>query len=147
MNIPPLRGLHHVKFPVYDLERSMRFYEMLFRAERIPALDHKLPDGSVYAHIMEVPELGTRIELRLNPAQADQQREFDPVTIAVDDRPALEAWGKRLDELRIDHSPIIVSIQAWLLVFHDPDRRRLRFYTLESHGPEVKPEPDSPWVK
>ena len=124
----------------------MHFYEELFRAERIPALDHKHPDGSIYAHILEVPGLGTRIELRLNATQADQQREFDPVTIAVDDRQALEEWSKRLDELQIDHSGTIVSIEAWLLVFHDPDQRRLRFYTLESHGPEVRPEPDNPWV-
>ena len=144
---PPLRGIHHVKFAVSELKRSLQFYQQVFNAKRDPALDHKHEDGSLYAHILDIPDLGTRIELRLNPEEAKKQKGFDPLTIAVDDRPALEAWGKYLDKINIEHSPVITAIQAWLIVFDDPDGRRLRLYTLSKHGPELKPDEDSPWLQ
>jgi catechol 2,3-dioxygenase-like lactoylglutathione lyase family enzyme len=145
--LPPLRGIHHVKFAVSELDRSLHFYRQVFNAERNPAFDHKHKDGSVYAYILDVPNLGARLELRLNPEEANKQTGFDPLTIAVDDRPALDAWGEFLDELKIEHSPIITAIQAWLIVFNDPDGRRLRLYTLNTHGPELKNDEDSPWLK
>ena len=146
-NTPPLRGIHNVKFAVSELDRSLQFYQQVFNAERNPAFDHKHEDGSVYAYILDVPNLGSRLELRLNPEEAHKQKGFDPITIAVDDRTALEAWGKYLDELKIEHSPVITAIQAWLIVFNDPDGRRLRFYTLSKHGSELKPDENSPWLQ
>ena len=71
---PALAGIHHIKLPVSDLARSLSFYEALLGAERIPALDHKHDDGSVYAYICDVPGLGTKLELRLNPKHAEAQR-------------------------------------------------------------------------
>ena len=144
---PPLRSIHHVKFAVSDLERSLNFYQQVLSAERNPAFDHKHEDGSVYAYILDVPNLGTRLELRLSPEEAEKQKGFDPLTIAVDDHSTLDAWGEYLDTLNIEHSPVITAIQAWLIVFDDPDGRRLRFYTLSKHGPELKPDEDSPWLK
>ncbi len=147
MNKPPLKGVHHVKFPVHDLDRSEEFYTKVFDAKRIKAWDHKHSDGSCYAYILDVPDLGTKVELRLSPQEADKQKGFDPLTIAVEDRPALEAWGKHLDSLHIERSPVLTAIQAWLIVFDDPDGRRLRLYTLATHGPELKPDENSPWLK
>jgi catechol 2,3-dioxygenase-like lactoylglutathione lyase family enzyme len=147
MSIPAIQGVHHVKFPVADLGRSLAFYERVFGAERIPAADHVHPDGTRYAMILEVPGLGAKLELRLNPTQAIRQRLFDPITIAVADRAALRAWMDHLDGLGIEHSPPIAGIQAWLVVFRDPDERSLRLYTLETHRPDVPPDEDSPWLK
>lgn len=147
MHPPRLKGIHHVKFPVSDLDRSLRFYEQVFGAKRQAVSDHKHEDGSLYAYILDVPDLGTRLELRLSPEEAGKQKGFDPLTIAVDDRTALDAWGKHLDELQIEHSPVLTAIQAWLMVFDDPDGRRLRLYTLSIHGAELKPDEDSPWLK
>lgn len=144
--LPELKGIHHIKFPVSDLDKSLEFYTKLFGASRIPAFDHKHDDGSVYAYICDVPGLGTKLELRLNPDHAEKQRRFDPITLAVADRAALAQWVRRLDDLHIEHSAEIVAIQAWLVTFDDPDQHRLRLYTLETHGAELRPDVDNPWL-
>ena len=144
--LPALHGVHHLKFPVTDLDRSRAFYERALGGRRVAEWDHVHKDGTRYAMILEVPGLGTKLELRLDPAQAGAQRGFDPVTIAVQDRAALTAWIGYLDGVGIEHSPVLSAIQAWLVVFVDPDGRRLRLYTLETHGPELPPDEDSPWI-
>ena len=146
MTRPGLHGIHHIKFAVSDLDRSLAFYERALGARRVAAWDHRHADGTRYAVILEVPDLGTHLELRLDPEQAVRQRGFDPITIAVRDRGALEEWADYLDATAIEHSPILAAIQAWLVVFTDPDGRRLRLYTLETHGPEIPADEHSPWV-
>ena len=143
-----LAGVHHFKLPVTDLGRSLKFYGDLLGAEPIPELEHRHKDsGELYAHICEVPGLGTKLELRLNAEQAEKQRKFDFVTIGVTDRAMLHRWTDRLDKLAIKHSGVIVAIQAWLVAFDDPDQHRLRFYTLEKHGPELSPDEGNEWLK
>jgi len=44
------------------------------------------------------------------------------------------------------NSPILDAMRGWLIVIQDPDGNRIRLYTLESHGPEVKPATDSRWL-
>ncbi|WP_267427104.1 VOC family protein [Methylobacterium sp. GC_Met_2] len=143
---PALHGIHHLKFPVVDLDRSLAFYERALGAVRVEAWDHRQADGSLYAVILDVPGLGTHLELRLNPDQAERQSGFDPVTLAVRDRSALVDWTAHLDSEGIERSPVLISIQAWLVVFADPDGRRLRLYTQETHGPELAPDETSPWI-
>ncbi len=147
MTTPPLKGIHHVKFAVSDLNRSLTFYEEVFHARRIMEWDHKHTNGSLYAHILDIPGLGTYVELRLNAEHAEKHRLFNTLTIAVEDRTALEQWENMLDTLNVPHSPILVALQAWLLVIEDPDQNRLRLYTLEMHGPEIKPDEHSVWLQ
>ncbi len=117
MNLPPLRGIHHIKCSVSDLDRSETFYTIVFDAKRIQAWDHKHADGSCYGYILEVPGLGTRLELRLNPEQVEKDRGLDQLTIAVADRPALDAWAKHLDAAGVQRSPVLTAIQGWVLGF------------------------------
>ena len=145
---PDIQGIHHVKLAVTDLDRSLRFYETFLGAERIPEADHhKDEDGSLYGYILKVPGLGTMLELRLNAEQAEKHRFFDQFTVAVKDREALQRWAEFLKANQLPHSPIITSIQAWLIVVEDPDQNRWRLYTLETHGQELKPEEDNPWLQ
>jgi hypothetical protein len=116
--LPSLQGIHHLKVPVSDLDASLTF-----------------------------PGLGTALELRLDPERAERHRLFDPVTIAVSDRATLGAWDEYLTAKAILHSEVITAIAAWLIVVQDPDGNRLRLYTLETHGPELKPDEDNPWIR
>ena len=148
MDKPDLEGIHHIKFAVAELARSLKFYEDALGAKRIPAADHfREDDGSLYAYILDVPGLGAGLELRLNPEQAKKHYLFDPVTIAVEDRKALDQWSAYLAAKEIKHSPVIAAIQAWLIVLQDPDGNRLRLYTLEKHGPELKADEDNVWLR
>ena len=144
---PTIAGIHHLKFPVADIGRSTAFYAAVFGAARIEALDHVRPDGTLFAVLLDVPGLGTLLELRLDAAAAGAQAGFDPVTCTVATRADLVMWHAHLEALGVSHSPVLVGVAGWLLAFADPDARRLRLYTLETHGPELAPSWDDPWVK
>jgi len=144
---PKIGGIHHLKLPVTDLERSARWYSEVLGAQRLTELDHHRPDGALFAVILDVPNLGTKLELRLDPATADALGEYDFVTLAVEDRAALDQWIEHLDGLGVRHSPPVVALAGWLLVVPDPDGLRLRLYTTEPHGLDLSHvEFDSPWI-
>ncbi|MEU9005481.1 antibiotic biosynthesis monooxygenase [Streptomyces sp. NPDC048551] len=140
-------GIHHVKLPVTDLERSARWYGAVLGARRLTELDHRRPDGTLFAVILDVPGLGTRLELRLDPSTSTALEGYDFLTLAVEDRSALDRWITHLDALDILHSPPVVALAGWLLVVPDPDGQRLRFYTTTHHGLDAsRVEYDSPWL-
>ena len=143
---PHFLGIHHLKFAVSDLDRSLSFYTRILGASRLPKLDHVNAGGQLYAIIMEVPGLGTPLELRLNAEHAAKQKGFDPVTLNVEGRADLQSWVQHLDAERVAHSPILTALVGWLVAFEDPDGRRIRFYTKERHGPELTPSTDARWL-
>ncbi|MFF3979772.1 VOC family protein [Streptomyces sp. NPDC001571] len=140
-------GIHHLKLPVTDLERSARWYGKVLGAHRLTELDHRRPDGTLFAVILDVPGLGTRLELRLDPDTATALDGYDFLTLAVNDRTALDRWTAHLDALDVPHSPPVVALVGWLLVVPDPDGLRLRLYTAAPHGLDpARIEYDSPWL-
>lgn len=44
-------GLHHVKFPVTDLDASLKWYEKVLKAKREPRFDYLDSDGNRFAVI------------------------------------------------------------------------------------------------
>ena len=144
--VPVVLGIHHLKFVVADIEKSTAFYEAAFGAKRISALDHRRPDGVLFGVILSIPGLGTELELRLDPAAAQSQKGQDPLTMTVAGLADLERWEAYWQAKGLPHSPVLVGLVGWLLVVEDPDRRRLRLYTKQTHGPELKPSWDSPWI-
>jgi catechol 2,3-dioxygenase-like lactoylglutathione lyase family enzyme len=126
-----LVGIHHVKFPVTDLARSRAWYEELFGLT--PEMEFPDDDGVVRGVAYE-PTAGVAIALRENPAAARGIAGFDPVSFAIADRAAADAWVARLDERGIEHSPVIDATVGWLVVFHDPDGTELHLYSVERHG-------------
>ncbi|MEU3838432.1 VOC family protein [Streptomyces sp. NPDC028635] len=133
MTEPLLAGIHHVKIPVTDLDRSIAFYSRVFGFT--VEIEFPESDGVVRGVAGRVPGLGeTLLALRINPAAAEGCAGFDPVSFAVKGRADVEAWAARLDALDIAHSPVIEASIGWLLVFSDPDGLQLHLYSWAAHG-------------
>ena len=133
MSAATLKGVFGVKFPVSDLARSRAWYARVFGWEA----DYEFPDEDgivrgASGHLAGVT--GTFLALRENPPAARGVAGADLINLLVEDRSSLEAWVARLDELGIDHSPLIDATIGWLLVLHDPDGIELHLYTSERHG-------------
>jgi catechol 2,3-dioxygenase-like lactoylglutathione lyase family enzyme len=143
---PNIVGIHHLKIPVSDLDKSRIFYEKALGATRKEALDHRHASGELFAYIMDVPNLGTELELRLNAGAAQAMRGFDPVTLAVKGRSDLDEWIAHLSANEVRNSGMMVGYIGWLVAFEDPDGIRIRLYSLESHGPEVTPSTNPDWL-
>lgn len=133
MSGPVLRGIFAVKLPVRDLARSQEWYERVFGFE----LEMEFPDddGVVRGVAGRLPGVaGTAFALRESPDHARGIAGFNLVNLAVDDKASVEAWAARLDDLGIEHSPVIDATVGWILVLHDPDGIELHLYTRERHG-------------
>jgi hypothetical protein len=93
----------------------------------------------LYAVVTHVPGVNGDIELRHNPRRAAAMRGWDELSLAVKDNNSLREWIKFLDENKVKHSDILPSLGGYLVVFEDPDGRRIRLNsTNDRHGPEVK---------
>ncbi|MDX6393596.1 MAG: hypothetical protein QOJ73_4659, partial [Streptosporangiaceae bacterium] len=57
METPEVAGLHHIQFPVSDLDASIAWFERVLGARHHPAFDHHDADEVRYAVILEVPGL------------------------------------------------------------------------------------------
>jgi len=147
MSTPSHNGIHHIKLPVTDLERSTEWYSTVLGARRLTQLDHRRPGGTLFAVILDVPGIAGKVELRLDPATAKSLSGYDFLTLTVANKSTMDEWVTRLDGLGVRHSPLIVALVGWLLVVPDPDGLRLRFYTTEPHGLGTDAvEFDSPWL-
>ncbi len=146
MTQPAFAGIHHLKFNVADLGRSLAFYEAAFGAQRVVGHDHRKPTGELFAYILKLDGLGTFLELRLNPEAAQRERGSDPITLSVEKRADLDIWRAHFETIGAKHSPILTGLVGWLLAVEDPDGRRVRLYTLETHGPELPYSVDPNWL-
>ena len=62
---PPIAGIHHIKFPVSNIDASLKWYTTVMSASHIRHLDHYTSSGKRYAAVLSLPALGeTKIELR-----------------------------------------------------------------------------------
>ncbi|WP_019057825.1 VOC family protein [Streptomyces prunicolor] len=131
--MPELAGIHHVKMPVTDLDRSRDWYGRVLGFK--VTYEFQDADGVVRGVAGEVPGLGdSMVCLRVNSQAAQGCQGFDPVSFAVPDRADIEAWAAHLDTLGIPHSPVIEASIGWLLVFNDPDGLDLHLYSWAAHG-------------
>ncbi|MFC4017325.1 VOC family protein [Micromonospora sp. GCM10011542] len=94
---PVLRGIHHLKLPVSDLEASLAWWQRAVDAERLDALDHRDVDGELFAVELRIPGVDVQVELRLNPERAPDLRNFDPITFLIGSQQDAADLARRLD--------------------------------------------------
>ena len=152
MNAPALAGMHHYKIPVADLDASLAWYERVFDAKHLEAIDHTDSAGIRYAVILDVPGLPFPVELRWAPTAARALRQCDLLSLAVDTDDQLEQWSHHLDSLHVEHSPVLQGAGGSLIVLADPDGKYVRLMGVAAGGPETlsaqvkNVDPEGPWL-
>lgn len=129
--MPTLTGLRFVKLPVTDLARSRSWWSEVFGWS--PTMEFPDAEGvvrGVAGVFRDFDEPG--LSLRETP-DAHTMPGLE-LMLGVADRAAVEAWGIRLDELGVAHSPVIDATVGWLMVLNDPDGHELHLYSDERHS-------------
>jgi glyoxylase I family protein len=132
--MPDFPPLAHVALTVRDLSVSVPWYEELLDAK--PVLDEDTdPD---FHHTVYLIGNGNLLGLHQHgtPAPDENFSEFrvglDHVSFGCADRAELERWGRRLDELGIEHQGIKDASYGSGVSFRDPDGIALEFFAPPS---------------
>ncbi|WP_214323823.1 VOC family protein [Nonomuraea sediminis] len=129
-DIPRLDGVHHLKLPVADLQRSLEWYRSRFGYQiDLEFVEQGVLKGYALAH----PAGGPMLSLRLDPDRAAAAAGFDYFSIGVPDKQAIEELAARLTGLGDTHAGVHRATIGWILPYlHDPDGHEVRFYTTET---------------
>jgi catechol 2,3-dioxygenase-like lactoylglutathione lyase family enzyme len=134
---PQLDGVHHLKLPVSDLNRSRAWYESRLGYQ---AGTEFVENGTVTGVVMVHPNGGPDFGLRLDPERAARAAGFDYFSIGVPTKEALDALAGRLTALGEAHAGVHFATIGWILPgAHDPDGHEVRFYTTQSHTDRADP--------
>jgi catechol 2,3-dioxygenase-like lactoylglutathione lyase family enzyme len=128
---PALDGVHHVKLPVGDLERSRSWY-----ASRLGyvTLIEFTKRGRTTGITMRHPNGGPLIGFVLNPDLAARASGFDYFSIGVRNKADLEELAERLAGFGEENAGVHFATIGWILPgTHDPDGHEVRFYTTDHH--------------
>jgi catechol 2,3-dioxygenase-like lactoylglutathione lyase family enzyme len=131
--IPTLAGVHHLKLPVTDLQRSIAWYERTLGYQ--PVVEF-VEQGKLMGVGLAHPDGGPMMTLRLDPERARAAAGFDYFSIGVPDKQSIEALADRLNLLGERHAGVHFASIGWILPeVHDPDGHEVRFYTIAEHTP------------
>lgn len=127
--VPALAGVHHLKLPVRDLQRSIDWYvSRIGYAEGMEFIEDDRLVGVALTH----PNGGPMLALRLDPARAEAAAGFDYFSIGVAGRAAIDALAVSLTELAEPHGGVEQGSAGWVLTgLHDPDGHEVRFYAAD----------------
>jgi catechol 2,3-dioxygenase-like lactoylglutathione lyase family enzyme len=131
VDVPSLDGIHHVKLPVADLDRTAEWYSSrLGYRPLIRFTKHGSDTGLVMSH----PDGGPMLSFVHDPDRAARVAGFDYFSIGVRDRATLEAISTRLAAFGDANAGIHFATIGWILPdTHDPDGHEVRFYTNDHH--------------
>jgi catechol 2,3-dioxygenase-like lactoylglutathione lyase family enzyme len=136
-NSPALAGVHHLKLPVTDLDRSREWYlSRLGYQVQIEFVEQGRRMGYALSH----PNGGPALGLRLDPERARAAAGFDYFAIGVPDKDAIDELAARLTSFGEQHAGVHWATIGWILPeLHDPDGHEVRFYTVQQHR-ELDPD-------
>ena len=120
-------GLHHVKLPVSEVERSAGWYS---RAFGFTLAWEVREDGVLRGAALRHPESGLRLALRHDPERAAALAGFDALCLAVGTRSDLDTVLARLDEGGISHGAPFAGRGGDAVDVPDPDGHLVRLHTL-----------------
>jgi len=132
-------GIHHLKLPVSDLALSREWYERVLGY----TVDREFPDddGVVRGVGGGLPGAGVPVALRQNGEAAAGIAGFDPVSFAIADRAAAEAWVAHFDALGERHSEIRRASRGWVVDVYDPDGLTVRLYSAGDDAEDLTNQP------
>jgi catechol 2,3-dioxygenase-like lactoylglutathione lyase family enzyme len=131
---PALDGIHHLKLPVRDLDRSQAWYQERFGYE---VLIDFVEEGVRMGVSMQHPNGGPDLALRRDPARAEAAAGFDYFAIGVPGKEAIDALAAKLDGHGDPHDGVHRTPVGWVLLgLKDPDGHDVRFYTVPLELPE-----------
>lgn len=141
------KGVHHLKLPVHSLKQTREFYTTVFPFTHLPQFDHFTPQHKLFAQIFIHEPTKLLVEVRYDPARADAQKGWDPITWGVATRADLEQWSDWFDAHGVKHSKILTGIKGWLMGCEDPDGKIVRLYVdEEEHEWTDHPDIDEYWL-
>jgi len=133
--MPELAGIHHVKFAVSDIERSVAWYERVFGFK--VTMEFKDEQGIVRGSVGQLAGLDrTLLAFRENKELSEAVTGFDPVSFAVEDRADVEAWVAHLNEQGVENSGLRIAAIGYIVFFHDPDGIKLHVYSYSTPRPD-----------
>ena len=128
---PALAGVHHLKLPVTDLDRSLAWYQTRLGYQLQAEF---VEDGARMGLALTHPNGGPMLALRLDPERARAIAGFDYFSIGVPDKDAIDSLAARLTALGEEHAGVHFATIGWILpLLHDPDGHEVRFYTQQHH--------------
>lgn len=130
-----LTGVHHVRLPVSDLERSAAFWQEIFGYE----LDFDFPgeDGPV-ARAFHHPHGGPNIVLWIDPERARVTSGFVWFGIGVPSAQHIEDLAAELDARGIEHGGVQGAfVEVKLPFVRDPDGHLISFYVKPPRADEA----------
>jgi catechol 2,3-dioxygenase-like lactoylglutathione lyase family enzyme len=134
---PEIAGLHHVTLPVRDLDVSCTWFERVVGARRNARLDYQDDYGRRFAIVLEVPGLGTLLQLRLGTDMSTSPHGFQPLTFQVEGMAHLLRWIEHLDAASVANSGVELRNSGYSVTFTSPDGTELRFQTRPDVASEL----------